>query len=82
MKLSDKQRLALIIEASQAAYQTTESFYSEDHIGADLAYLLAAIARNDKVDWSLNSGDEPPALYKLLKSVLSPASGVWEFINV
>lgn len=80
------ERCKLAREVFDAAFEARESF-REEHIGADLAYLLGAIVdyrnfRDAIVDWSPEAyGEEPPALLAILKEKFpSRHHKVWEFI--
>jgi hypothetical protein len=76
--MDDAARMRLAIEVYEVAIQETESFEIEvDHIGSDLAYLMAAILKNTSFDaWERNA----PFL-KILEDNFPMNSPVWGFIK-
>jgi rfaE bifunctional protein nucleotidyltransferase chain/domain len=74
--LSPAARLNLIADISQALYRSTESF-EEEHVGADMAYLLSAIASGEICQWP---ADRP--IVELLRKEKAPSHEIWRFIEV
>ncbi|MBE7465989.1 MAG: hypothetical protein HS116_21140 [Planctomycetes bacterium] len=82
------ERCKLAREVFEAAYEARDSF-REEHLGADLAYLLGAIVdyRNFEdahVDWTRDAyGEESPELLAILKEKFpNRHHQVWEFIRL
>ena len=69
--------VAIAADVYELAVDNTESFETEDHIGADLAYLLGAIVRNQQVAWQSNN-----ALLYILLEHAPPEHAVWSFITI
>jgi hypothetical protein len=81
----EKDRCVLATQVFNAVNVRTESF-EVDHIGGDLAYLLAAIvdlSHPGFVDWSKSVMKKRPALYGILKSAFPKRSHlVWFYIQL
>lgn len=73
---SCEEKVALTTEVYDAVYVGTESF-EVDNIGSDLAYLLGAILKHHKCEWS----EEPP-LFLVLRAAFGPEHPVWEYVQV
>jgi len=77
LRASASRRLKLIAEVSQAVFDATESFRVRN-IGSDLAYLLMAVANNDKLDvWP----DVPSRLIGILREELPAGHAIWRHIR-
>jgi hypothetical protein len=68
-------RLALLAEVYAAVYEGCESF-ERDEVGADLAYLLGAIARGSSCEWP-----EGRPLVLLLRAAFPDGHPVWGFVS-
>ena len=86
MRLTLPQRIKLIREVFLFALEETESFKDKKHFGADLAYLLWAIAcaEDEKafVDWSKEGNESKPELCTLMETHFSKGHSVWKFIKL
>ena len=69
-------RANLAAEVYDALYEGTNSFES-DTIGADVAYLLAAILKNTKCEW-----DAPRPFMRLLSDTFKGNHAVWNYIDI
>lgn len=81
--MSPTARLALISDVMAKVNAETESLRTEDHLGADLAYLFAAIADTQPgahVLWDAN-GLHAVTLHLFLEW-FRPTDPVWRFIRV
>jgi glycerol-3-phosphate cytidylyltransferase len=74
--LSTTSRLRLITNVSMFLYKSTESF-EEEQIGADLAYLLWAIARGKVCEWP-----EDRPIVELLRKGRPKDHAVWRYIEI
>ena len=73
-----EERVQLAIAVYDATMASTESFEAEDHIGADVAYLMGAILKEDRFDaWSRNR-----ELLRILRENFPPDHELWKFINI
>lgn len=79
--LLEQQRLELVRSVSQTVFDNKESF-REEHIGADLAYLIIAIVdRNwEHVDWTVEGYGGECKLLELLEATTPAVNPVWLFI--
>ena len=73
MPVTDSTKRAL--EVFTYLFKNTESF-EEDPIGADLAYLMAAILNNTKCEWDVGR-----PIVTLLENGF-PEPWIWEYIDV
>jgi rfaE bifunctional protein nucleotidyltransferase chain/domain len=69
-------RLNLITEIANFLYESTESF-NEEQVGADLAYLLSAIASGGECQWP---ADQP--IVELLRKGKPPDHEIWRVIEI
>lgn len=72
-------RLALIAEVSDRMYEETNSF-EFGTLGADLAYLYAAIAKGTCVQWTDDT--KRGETLKLLRETFPPDHAVWKSIEI
>jgi hypothetical protein len=79
-------RAALAHHVYNTVLHHSETFYGEDCVGGDLAYLMGAIldpTGNGWVDWSdLSVGVAPPALLKILREQFASDCPVWHFVRL
>lgn len=78
-------RTRLICEVFTKAMSQTESFRDADHIGADLAYLFAAIAdlsEGSHVLWDIAPGGMHVTVHRLFSDWFPPEHDVWKFIRL
>lgn len=73
--LPKRKKLDLILEVYQAVYEMCDTF-EEEAIGADLAYLMGAIARSQICTWH-----EGRPLVLALREKFPPEHPVWGFIE-
>lgn len=77
------QRIALITDIMAKVEAETETLRTEDHLGADLAYLFAAIADLHPPAHVLWEGDGLHAVtLHLFIDWFAPNHAVWQFIRV
>lgn len=74
--VAEPDKLRLLRELYDYLYHAVESFESEDHIGADLAYLLGAILTDSMCQWPRNR----PILY-FLRAGCDEDHKVWDYIH-
>lgn len=76
------ERTTLITEIMAKVSAETESLRTEDHLGADLAYLFAAIAdpAGSHVEW--DAGGLHDITIHLFIDWFMPDHAVWRFIRV
>lgn len=70
------EKIGLIREVYQAVLTGTESFELEN-IGADLAYIMGAIATD-----GLTSFDETRPIVKVIKEKFPEKHGIWGHIDI
>lgn len=70
-----KEKVKLINKCSKWFYDHTSTF--EGMLGAEIAYLYAAICRNTKIDLLFDS-----ELLALLKEEKYPDEDIWEYIDL
>jgi hypothetical protein len=80
---SDAARRALAVAVYETAFAAFESF-REQNVGADLAYLMAAILApgSDFVDWTRDAMDTVPPLLGALRAKFPEDSQLWQFIRL
>lgn len=77
-------RLSLIHEIMAKVTAETETLRTEDHLGADLAYLFAAIADSTggHVEWDIAHGGLHGITHHLFVDWFAPDHPVWRFIRI
>jgi hypothetical protein len=53
-----------------------------DHLGEDLAYLMGAILKENKVEWDKRYNGAPRPLVTVLLTELGAEHPVWQFIDL
>jgi hypothetical protein len=69
-------KLDLLNAVTDVCHKHTES-WEVDHIGSDLAYLMAAIAKGTFCEW-----EEERPLVKLLRTHFHASHPVWKYISI
>lgn len=80
--MDTQSRHTLARDVFDAVFIAFETF-NDNHVGADLAYLLGAILNGcgDNVDWRHDEmGGRIPAIIPVLKESFPPDSPLWQFI--
>lgn len=79
--LTNEERLALIKDVCQMAFDNSESF-RESHFGADLAYLVTAIVDDEhvSVDWTEEGYGDKCELLGMIGSFYDQRHNIWKFI--
>jgi hypothetical protein len=79
MNLTQRARLARNV--FEKIVMETETFEGDDHIGADLAYLMGAILRNMRVELSDDPTQNGPFVARL-RTAFGKRHAVWEFVDI
>lgn len=77
-KLNLSDRVDRSIEISELVFSQTESLEGPECLGADLAYLLAAISKVEMCEWP----ETRTIVQFLRKHRPSPTHWVWDYINI
>lgn len=73
---TDSERIGLIKSVYSAVFVGCESF-EEDNVGADLAYILGAVARDGFCEWP-----EDRPIVQILREAVGDDHPIWKYIEV
>lgn len=77
--MNEDEKIKLALEVFQEVLERTDDFESEeDHIGSDLAYLMAAILKGTHHGFEISSHNK--SFVGLLSQAFEPKHQVWKFI--